>query len=242
MEECKYRKMICNAGHETRPYSEGEILPKRCPVCNQPYDRRYNRPIFCCQDGTVPEEKENTDDKKNNNDDLKEKMDKESLMEKSKEPLMSTQNNSLRRGRSLGVNDTHSVYKHDRGRKFTIINEQDDNTSDRIHNSNSENITKIGLFNGGDCIVLSNEGGYLGREEEGQEFLKMDPLISRRHAYVKINHFRKIQVKDEGSLNGTYIDDGGGRRKLKPYETVELKIGDTIWLANYILAIEEIKC
>ena len=46
MEECKYRKMICNAGHETRPYSEGEILPKRCPVCNQPYDRRYNRPIF----------------------------------------------------------------------------------------------------------------------------------------------------------------------------------------------------
>ena len=242
MEECKYRKMICNAGHETRPYSEGEILPKRCPVCNQPYDRRYNRPIFCYQDGTVPEENENVDDEKKNTDDLREKVDENSSMKKSKESLMSTQTNSLRRGRSLVVNDTHSVYNPDRGRKASIINEQDANSSVRMHNSNSENITKVGLFNGGDCIVLSNEGGYLGREEEGQEFLKMDPLISRRHAYVKINHFGKIQVKDEGSLNGTYIDVGGGRRKLKPYETVELKIGDTIWLANYILAIEEIKC
>lgn len=242
MEECKYRKMICNAGHETRPYSEGETLPKRCPVCNQPYDRRYNRPIFCYQDGTVPEENANADDKKNDTDNLREKVDEDSSMKKSKEPLLSNQNNSLRRGRSLAVNDTHSVYNPERGRKSSIINEQDTDTSVLIRNSNSEKITKVGLFNGGDCIIVSNEGGYLGREEQGQEFLKLNPLISRKHVYVKINHFGKIQVKDEGSLNGTYIDDGDGRRKLKPYETVELKIGDTIWLANHILAIEEIKC
>lgn len=242
MEECKYRKMICNAGHETRPYSEGEILPKRCPVCNQPYDRRYNRPVFCYQDGTVPKEDVNADDKKKDTDNLREKVDEDSSMKKSKEPLMSNQNNPLRRGRSLAVNDTHAVYNPERGRKSSINNERDTDTSDLMRNSNSGNITKVGLFNGGDCIIISNEGGYLGREGQGQEFLKLNPLISRKHAYVKINHFGKIQVKDEGSLNGTYIDDGDGRRKLKPYETVELKIGDTIWLANHILAIEEIKC
>ena len=238
IEEAKYLKMRCNAGHETRPYAKGEKLPKRCPVCNQPYDRRYNRPIYCYQDGSVPKEKENASDEGKNSDSLMEKVDEELPIKKS----ICTQNNSLRRGRSLAVNDTHSVYNPERGRKSSIINKQDTDTSVLIRNSNSEKITKVGLFNGGDCIIISNEGGYLGREEQGQEFLKLNPLISRKHAYVKINHFGKIQVKDEGSLNGTYIDDGDGRRKLKPYETVELKIGDTIWLANHILAIEEIKC
>ena len=234
IEEAKYLKMRCNAGHETRPYAKGEKLPKRCPVCNQPYDRRYNRPIYCYQDGSVPKEKENASDEGKNSDSLMEKVDEELPIKKS----ICTQKNSLRRGRSLVVNDIHSI-NTERGRKSSIFNEQDTITDVQI-NDNSDSSTKIGLFNGGDCIAISTEGGYLGRDEQGQEFLKMNPLISRKHAYVKINPNGTIQVRDEGSLNGTYIDNGKGRIKLKPHETVDLKIGDTIWLANHILAIEEI--
>ena len=240
IEEAKYLKMRCNAGHETRPYAKGEKIPKRCPVCNQPYDRRYNRPIYCCQDGSVPEENGSAEEK--HSDNLVEKVDKESQVKKSIESVKSTQNNSSRRGRSLVVNDIHSI-NTERGRKYSIINEQVTNTDGQVKiNDTFENNTKIGLFNGGDCIALSKEGGFLGREEQGQEFLKMYPLISRKHAYVQIDPNGTIQVRDEGSLNGTYIDNGKGRIKLKPHETVNLKIGDTIWLANYVLAIEEIKC
>lgn len=47
MEGLTYRKMICSEGHESRPYAASELLPKRCPVCNQPYDRRIHGPFFC---------------------------------------------------------------------------------------------------------------------------------------------------------------------------------------------------
>ena len=169
IEEAKYLKMRCNAGHETRPYAKGEKLPKRCPVCNQPYDRRYNRPIYCYQDGSVPKEKENASDEGKNSDSLMEKVDEELPIKKS----ICTQNNSLRRGRSLVVNDIHSI-NTERGRKSSIFNEQDTITDVQI-NDNSDSSTKIGLFNGGDCIAISTEGGYLGRDEQGQEFLKMNP-------------------------------------------------------------------
>ena len=56
MEGLTYRKMICSEGHESRPYAASELLPKRCPVCNQPYDRRIHGPFFCRADGTVPGE------------------------------------------------------------------------------------------------------------------------------------------------------------------------------------------
>ena len=69
MEECKYRKIVCSDGHESSVFSEGERLPKYCPVCNQPYDRKYNPPIFCYQDGRVPSTEINDDRKKNNLED-----------------------------------------------------------------------------------------------------------------------------------------------------------------------------
>ena len=110
------------------------------------------------------------DDEKKNTDDLREKVDENSSMKKSKESLMSTQTNSLRRGRSLVVNDTHSVYNPDRGRKASIINEQDANSSVRMHNSNSENITKVGLFNGGDCIVYQMKEDIWGVKNKDKNF------------------------------------------------------------------------
>ena len=44
-------------------------------------------------------------------------------------------------------------------------------------------------------------------------------------------------VQDAGSLNGTFVDDGDGRRRLMPDETATLKQGDRIWIADQILVV-----
>lgn len=240
--------MICNAGHESRAFSEGEILPRRCPVCNQPYDRRYNRPVLCYQDGSVPKNQSFTDTVLTNEGDSGDIINGRKTKREPMEEDLGSQNGIPRRGRGKPVafEKDYSLHKVERGRQRIIEDDLDDKTIDSTcqesrNTEQSDRNSRTGLYNGGDCIVIPGEGCYLGREAYGQEYLCMNPLISRRHAYIKIDRFGKVQIKDENSLNGTYVDDGTGRRKLKPHEMVELKIGDTIWLANHILAIEEIQ-
>ena len=48
-------------------------------------------------------------------------------------------------------------------------------------------------------------------------------------------------MRDEDSLNGTFVDDGGGRRRLLPGETAQLKAGDKLWLADQLLVVWEDK-
>ncbi len=56
MKELNYKKIICALGHSSEAVPFDMPLPGKCPVCGQPYDRRYNRPVPCLSDGTVPEE------------------------------------------------------------------------------------------------------------------------------------------------------------------------------------------
>ena len=56
MKELNYKKIICALGHSSEAVPFDMPLPGKCPVCGQPYDRRYNRPVPCLRDGTVPEE------------------------------------------------------------------------------------------------------------------------------------------------------------------------------------------
>ena len=95
------------------------------------------------------------------------------------------------------------------------------------------------LCTGGEKIPISETGGYLGRQEIGGHVFYMNSLISRRHAYVRADRFGNLEVRDAGSLNGTYVDDGKGRRRLKDGETVLLEKGATLWLANQVLVLEE---
>lgn len=98
---------------------------------------------------------------------------------------------------------------------------------------------RVMLCVGGERIRVPESGAYLGRMELGGASFAMNPLISRRHAYVRADRFGNLEVRDEDSLNGTYVDDGKGRRRLQQGETVQLKAGATLWLANQILAVEE---
>lgn len=242
MDPCKYRKIVCNAGHESRAFAEGEVLPRRCPVCNQPYDRRFNRPVLCYEDGSVPEEskpdltiavQENTSDSI-----LPDQM---AVIDTASEHV-SLDLNMPRRGRRGVVERESSPASF--GRRAAGLNRpvsEDAVPQDNLAGGDREHrpdvFSKIGLFNGGDCIQLSEEGCYLGREGYASHYLGINPQISRKHAYISVDRLGNILIKDAGSLNGTYVDNGSGRRRIRPGETVELKVGDSIWLANHILIL-----
>ena len=262
MEELIYRKMRCNAGHETRPFAVGEILPRYCPVCNQPYDRRYNRPVLCREDGSVPGGELNisrpqetgssvpditssagTDNAADTVVIKRPQTDRrsETGMPEMRSPQIPAVERAVRRqGRPSSIGQTASVAA--RGpRGGSNVSSQSgllSRTERGYASTQQEPVSEIALYNGGDCIEIPTGGGILGRESIGKEILGINPLVSRKHAYIKIRN-GIVQIRDEGSLNGTFVDDGSGRRRLIPHETVELKKGDRIWLANSVFAIEE---
>lgn len=214
MKECMFRKMQCNAGHFTKAFAADEMLPRRCPICGQPYDRRYNRPIMCYEDGSVPEEEVDRSSTESSEPYVEKTCEKEEIV-----PNIPTPQNRIRRGRqisSINVPD-HTVTPGRRSEKRVV------------------------LYTGGFKIEIPEYGGFLGREEMGKDYLKANLLVSKKHAYVEADYFGNLHVRDAGSLNGTYVDDGNGRRQLKTDETAVLKAGNTLWLANQIFAVEEDK-
>lgn len=97
----------------------------------------------------------------------------------------------------------------------------------------------IVLCGDGRKIPVPFEKEYLGREGLGADIFLMNLLVSRRHAQICKERFGNVYVKDEDSLNGTFVDDGNGRRRLLPGESAELKPGDKLWLADQLLVIGE---
>ncbi|MBR4027690.1 MAG: FHA domain-containing protein [Lachnospiraceae bacterium] len=302
MKECTFRKIQCNAGHFSKVFSINEIMPKRCPICNQPYDRRYNRPIACYEDGSVPEEREQVFENnrpeqpryennyveqqllqgnmQNNrseqslyeNNYIQEQILQENIQNNSsKQPLYEngykeqsqlyteniiskesvqrnetnvlSENGFIKRGRQLSQQSNSDERMMSSKRRIAeesnpFLFQQSGYTSVNMQQRTSP-MKKIVLFTGGYKIEIPSSGGYLGREGIGKECFRMNPLISRKHAFVKVDHFGNLQVRDENSLNGTSVDDGMGRRQLNPQELAMLKVGDTIWIANQILVVKE---
>lgn len=246
MDSCKYVKMICNLGHESRAYAEGEALPRRCPVCNQPYDRRYNRPILCYEDGSVPEEI-TAEPLKTGNDDVSEPSSMEQPDSQGQMSEYEPYDFELpRRGRKVDIEKNNPPLTRGRRESRPINALQTDEPPQKAEAYNQRNLksgslSNIGLFNGGDCIKLPEESCCLGREGYASDYLGINPTISRKHAFISVDRLGNVLVKDAGSLNGTYVDDGSGRRRIKPNETAELKIGDSIWLANHLLILGKIQ-
>lgn len=285
MEGLTYRKMICSEGHESRPYAASELLPKRCPVCNQPYDRRIHGPFFCRADGTVPgeESKDGEEPKEQSSGSIQSGEEpagtpsgREAVqahtpsgapvrpekqhgapVQTAAQPGAAELRRGLRTSPGMELSGAQSAARSDlsgvrRGRPASVQEQAPAprgtraGASGTVHSAPQreaawEDASGLALYNGGDCIEIPEEGGILGREGIGQEFMGIDPLISRKHAFVKINRNGTVLVRDEGSMNGTYVDDGSGRRKLIPHETAELGRGGKIWLADYILVIGERK-
>ena len=230
--------MQCNAGHFSRAFAADEMLPRRCPICNQPYDRRYNRPILCYEDGSVPEEHSNETYQENISVQVEGTSAQKQMVQNAPNAL-----DGVRRGRQiLGPNVSETVVTSRRRNVEAVehVYTRHENLNYQSHFSEGRRSEKrVALFTGGFKIEIPEHGAYLGREELGKECFWANPLVSRKHAYVRVDHFGNLQVKDENSLNGTYIDDGNGRRRLKDDETAMLKTGNKLWLANQILAVEE---
>lgn len=238
VKECTFRKMQCNAGHFSRAFAADEMLPRRCPICNQPYDRRYNRPILCYEDGSVPEEHINESCKDNTTAQVESVDEKEEMVQNIPNPQ-----DGIRRGRQISNLNLSDTVVTSRRRNTEIIDSVQPGYEKINHQPNfsegRRSEKRVVLFTGGFKIEVPEHGGYLGREELGKDCLQANLLVSKKHAYVRVDHFGNLQVKDANSLNGTYIDDGNGRRQLKADETAMLKVGNKLWLANQIFAVEE---
>lgn len=250
MGESTFRKMQCNAGHFSRVFAADEALPRRCPVCGQPYDRRYNRPILCHEDGSVLDtEAEAGEGNAFTGGESPEETLKEAK-QKEPEPAAKAEESVVREAGGGGAAEAPEYFR--RGRQMSSLNIQNPvspqsgrramqqrDTAEPETGTSGMGVAPIALFTGGHKIEIPGQGGYLGREGLGKESFMMNPLVSRKHAYVRADHFGSLQVRDADSLNGTYVDDGSGRRRLKPDETAVLKAGNTIWAANQILAVAE---
>lgn len=226
MKEYKFYKMICSAGHSSKVYAANEQLPKRCPVCNQPYERKYNRPVYCLEDGTVPDEVQKLQISEKEQGGREE--DPKTMITQAER---SERDNQMKH--SLPVSPVGMIHMRAGRRRETS------QFAVRKGDMPKREKKNFSLFTGGRKIDISEEQVCLGRSAEGKEIFLMNLLISRKHADVWANDLGRLCVKDRGSLNGTYIDDGNGRRQLEQGEIGELKIGDRFWLANQILTIRE---
>lgn len=270
-ENCRFRKIICGLGHSSGVFSENEPLPRKCPVCGQPYDRKYNRPVYCMEDGTVPSEREESEIRREQPE-----LRREQPEIRREQSELRREQSEIRRGQpeiyrgqpemqpirrnGFERRNTANIYEEPsyeepamaprrrrtefaedlRGRHTETADSSPYVSSPgrNIYQNTGRN-ARLFLYCGGVKIPVPVEGAYLGRDMLGAECMKMNRLVSRKHAYVMDNQFGSLQIRDAGSLNGTYVDDGTGRRKLESGENVELKAGSKIWLADQIFIVEE---
>lgn len=104
---------------------------------------------------------------------------------------------------------------------------------------NSPRVRTLQLSYFGTPIRVPVRGEWLGREGLGAELLEGNRLVSRRHVFVRPDQNRRLLVQDDRSLNGVFYDKGDGRQKLEKGSSVLLKAGDTLWLYNVPLKVEE---
>lgn len=67
----------------------------------------------------------------------------------------------------------------------------------------------------------------------------MDRLISREHCYFIVTKQKGLEIRDAGSMNGTFADTGSGRFAVDKETGVHLKNGDRLWLADMLFEVKE---
>lgn len=80
--------------------------------------------------------------------------------------------------------------------------------------------------NMGSRFLITEEGATIGRAAESAIFLD-DVTVSRVHAVIEMNN-NSFQLRDCGSLNGTYVNNG-------TVATVALHTGDEIQIGKFHL-------
>lgn len=204
---------MCPNGHYSTPVKENEPLPRRCMICRQQY-LRMTRPIWCDENGNELESREEDQEGK---------------------PDIRPENEN--------INET-PVRKR---KKRSFFNEIMENTQPEI-NKTPEDVeeapekklssAKVVLQTGTLSITLEGEG-ILGRETTGAEILAVNRLVSRRHCYFIVTEQKGLEIRDAGSMNGTFADTGNGRFAVDGETGIHLKTGDRIWLADMLFEVKE---
>ena len=223
MEE-KYRKIICPNGHSSAPVKENDPLPRRCVICRQQY-LRTSRPVWCDKDGNILES-ENAE------------------QEYSQE--IQTKNIS-----EIPAGETSTRRRRKRSFLDEIMETEESQIDETTGNENiveelPETITlgaglssaAVCLQSGAVSIQLDGEG-ILGREKTGAEILAVDRLISREHCYFIVTKQKGLEIRDAGSMNGTFADTGSGRFAVDKETGVHQKNGDRLWLADMLFEVKE---
>lgn len=224
MEE-RYRKLICPNGHASEAIGENNPLPRRCIICRQQYLKNA-KPIWCDKYGN--EIKEEVPVINEPNGELIPK--KTEVQEEVMHDFASMQGLSGRRRRRTSFLDEpqdEEVVQQDGVIPVTAV------AVERPARNT------FCLVSGDYSIELTGEG-VLGREHLGKEILGVNQLVSRKHCYFIATMQRGLQIRDAGSLNGTYIDTGNGRVAVSKETSVILKSGDKLWLADMLFEVKEV--
>lgn len=212
MEE-RYRKLICPNGHSSEAIKENDVLPRRCPICRQTY-LKNTKPVWCDINGNELEHEELRKSDNGENEFF-------SNMEPSKEK-------SEKRRRKTSF--------------FDIQDSKEKEPEEPVTDTFSDTGTAEGIYylvSGDFCIELSGEG-ILGREYTGKEILAVNRLVSRKHCFYIATIQRGLQIRDAGSLNGTFADTGAGRVAIGKDAGTGLKPGDKLWLADMLFEVREV--
>ena len=79
----------------------------------------------------------------------------------------------------------------------------------------------------GQEFEVKAEGQYIGRDSSVSQVVIADPRISKRHLWIGVREGRVI-ITDEGSRNGTFINDPRSKRITDS----PLNVGDTVILGE----------
>lgn len=82
----------------------------------------------------------------------------------------------------------------------------------------------------GTMVRLSEQGTSMGRSAESS-FQISDITVSRDHALVMIDDMGTVQIRDEGSTNGTFLNG----KRIHAHRPVELADGDRVRLGTKIV-------
>jgi two-component system, cell cycle response regulator len=82
----------------------------------------------------------------------------------------------------------------------------------------------------GTMVRLSEQGTTMGRSAESS-FQISDITVSRDHAVVMVDDLGSVQIRDEGSTNGTFVNG----RRLHAHRPVDLADGDRVQLGTNIV-------
>ena len=226
MEE-RYRKIVCPNGHASEAIRENDPLPRRCTICRQQYLKNV-KPIWCDKNGNVEE------DVQKNATNADSAVQKESLCNSDRgkdafTDMGAVQETVVRRRKRTSFLDAPKETNF-----HTNPAEASENVNERVAVSVATYYLKCGDY----LIKLSGEG-ILGRENTGRECLAVDQLVSRAHCYYLVTDQLGLQIKDAGSLNGTFADTGEGRVAVSKDKSISLKKGDKLWLADMLFEIKE---